>query len=244
MNARLNDPNQENLSDESDNASGRDSSPGIESIASGLVHEMPEVQQHAIDHAAAEADSAQNLDADGTNFDASIHSVGTDGNGKRTAKGLWAKRRGRGASSAKAGIAGGSSLHIPGRIDEAKPTAEILARSSGVGAANLFLAFGIIIGGDEWQPRINDEINEKAMVEQAFGDYFVATGKTDLPPGWALVACLGMYVAPRFTMPKTRSRFSRAKDWVVVKYVRWKLRRKNFSPEQVDKIVEARTNGN
>jgi hypothetical protein len=93
--------------------------------------------------------------------------------------------------------------------------------------ANLVIALCVGVGGEDFVPRKDKAtgLDEKAMLEAVFGDYFVATGKTDLPPGWALVAGMAMYVVPRFGMQKTQTRVQKVKAWLVVKYVNWKARR-------------------
>jgi hypothetical protein len=72
------------------------------------------------------------------------------------------------------------------------------------------------------------------MLESAFGDYFEATGKTDIPPGMALTVAIGGYMLPRFTMPKTRSRMGKVKDWFVKKLADRKLRKHGLKAEKVD----------
>jgi hypothetical protein len=114
--------------------------------------------------------------------------------------------------------------------------AKMQARASGKMAANLLMTLGVVAGGEEWQPLKDPQsgLDEKQMLESAFGDYFEATGKTDIPPGMALTVAIGGYMLPRFTMPKTRSRMGKVKDWFVKKLADRKLRKHGLKAEKVD----------
>lgn len=85
--------------------------------------------------------------------------------------------------------------------------------------------FAGALGGEEWRPIVNDKENEQAQMEEVWGNYFVAKGVTDFPPGLALsIYCIG-YSARRFTMPETQTRAQRFKEWIGGKIGRWKARR-------------------
>lgn len=189
----------------------------IEGIAQSLITEEPAPQQHVIDSVRAE--QSQNVDALGTVFDSTVH----DASGKKNAKGTWLLKRGRKSGgtneTSKAPKAGNSNLKIPGQMAPAGPSKEQLARQGGAGAANLFIALSSLMLGEEWLPQTNPSLNidEKVMLESAFGDYFVATGKSDLSPGWALAAVMVFYAARRFHMPVTRSRLQRVTAWTKTK---------------------------
>lgn len=208
-----------------------ESTPGatdVSTLGATLLSEEPEVQQHAVEQARAEAESQKDADVNGEGFNPAIHAVNADGSPRKTVGGAWAKKRGnKGGAAAKPTTS--AKVNIPGQPgqptqSEAK---EQLARNGGKGAANLLMAVCVGLMGAEWQPVRDEKIgrDDKAMLESVFGDYFVATGKADLPPGWALAAGLTMYALPRFAMPQTRSRMSRVKDWFGAKYVQWRARR-------------------
>lgn len=97
---------------------------------------------------------------------------------------------------------------------------------------------GQVVGGEEWAPMHNKAIglDERAMMHTAFGDYFVASGKTDIPPGAALTFCVLAYAAPRFAMPKTQTRFQKVKSAIVTWWVNRKLRKQGL-----DVQVQAKT---
>lgn len=189
----------------------------VEGIAQSLVGEEPAPQLHVIE--SVQAEQSANVDSVGTVFDSSLH----DASGKKNAKGVWLSKRGRKAGgtneTSKTPKAGNSNLKIPGQMAPAGPSKEQLARQGGAGAANLFIALSSLMLGEEWLPQTNPSLNidEKLMLESAFGDYFVATGKSDLSPGWALAAVMVFYSARRFHMPVTRSRLQKITAWTKTK---------------------------
>jgi len=199
-----------------------ESSADVATITSELVGSMPAPQPHAIEQARQDAGGAA-TDKFGHAFDPAIHAANADGSPKLTPTGRFAK-------ISKA--ARPSNLRIPGQpaapAVAAAQSKEVAARAGGKGAANLLIALCVGMGGEEWLPRADAKsgLNEKEMLEAVFGDYFVATGKTDLPPGWALAAGLSMYALPRFAMPTTRSRVTRVKAWLAAKWVTFRDRKK------------------
>lgn len=203
----------------------------VNDLANELAGEAPEPQPHAIEQAQAEAVAQQGRDSNGIDFNPAIHAANADGSPKKTVKGAFAMKRGRPAGKAT-GAQPAAKVIIPGGAGTTAPTLtkEQLARRGGAGAAALLLVMGVGLGGEEWQPRRDEKsgLDEKAMLECAFGDYFVANNMADLPPGWALTAAIGMYALPRFGMPKTQSRLAKVKNWIGAKIVQWKARRRGL----------------
>lgn len=220
-----------------DNVPAAESTADLDQIASGLADEMPAVQQHAIDQAQEMQKAAENsaTDKTGAAFDPAVHVTGPDGKGVLTTRGTWAQKRGRKAGAANS-VATGSTLAAPRAGAAASPavaTAEVQARAAGVMAAELIFSTGVIIGGDEWQPRKDEKLglDERAMLQSAMGEYFVATGKVDIPPGLVLSFTILAYAAPRFTMPKTQSRFAAVKAKVAQWWMNRKLRKAGLTAE-------------
>lgn len=194
-----------------------------ENAAGEILNQMPEVQEHAI--AAAEKERAAsepppsdvaNAETDdfGTKFDSALHT------GTKLKNGRWRERRKKENGEPKSVVA------KPGSATPANPNAvdETSARAAGAAAAGSIFMLGMMLGGEEWAP-ITEPINERANMERAFGDYFVAKGVTDFPPGMALTVALIGYAAPRFTMPKTRKRASSVREWVSIRVAKWKVKR-------------------
>lgn len=204
----------------------------LDTIAEQLSADMPDVQEHAIEQEKLNEDErlaqySHLKDRDGNSFDPSIHRTNKHGEPTLSTKGALVKKSGR-----KAGRAGSAKSHVGGTAGTSAATDKdaqlrMQARASGTMAANLILQIGIVTGGDEWHPRRDEEtgLDEKLMLENSFADYFEATGKTDIPPAMALTVAIGAYALPRFTMPKTRSRLSKAKNALKKWWINRKLKK-------------------
>lgn len=181
--------------------------------AETIAGAMPEVQEHAVaqhENAVAETAAQVEKDSDGVAFDSKIHT------GTKLKSGQWRKRK------------AGSIVAAPSKKKgkEATPTEpqtadESQARAAGVVAAGTMFMFCRALMGEEWNP----SADEVEMQNTAWGNYFVAKGIKDIPPGAALLMAVGAYAGPRFTKPKTQARVSAAKTWVVLRIARWKIRR-------------------
>ncbi len=214
-----------------------------DNISNTLLGEMPEVQQHAIDNEAAQQEEIKAKYADlkdrhGNSFDPAIHKTGKDGEPTLSPQGNLIKKPGRKKADAN-NNSGGSVIGGLGQEDKkVDPEAQqrATARVSGTMAANLMITLGVVVGGEEWHPVKHEKtgLDEKLMLEGAFADYFEATGKTDIPPGMALTVAIGGYVLPRFTMPKTRGRLQKVKDWIVGKIAARKLKKHNLKVVKAD----------
>lgn len=217
----------------------------LDDVADSLINAMPEPQQHAIDQATAEAKieegtqapSNQSTDATSTEVDAAgvvwnadLHATSADGSHPKTAAGFWKKKRGAKSGSPRPSSVIGGRKSAPAA--PTGPTQTEIAHAQGMAAgaamAHTIFMMGQALGGSEWAPRKNP-IDEATMMEQAWGNYFVATGRTDFPPGMALGIALCTYAAPRFTMPETRGRMSRFKLWIAAKIVKRKLKKKGIN---------------
>lgn len=145
-------------------------------------------------------------------FDPDIHAVDANGQPVKTKTGKFAKKRGR-----KTG-------------ETTKPnTGQIAAvqTSKQLGRATAFMIFssGQALFGEEWKP-IKDKdrgIDEETTMIDAWSEYYLLTGKKDLPPwaGISVVCCA--YALPRLSMPKTQERLSGFRGMIQ----RWKENRKN-----------------
>jgi len=171
----------------------------LEEISSDLVLNMPDVQEHAIQ---MEEEKEQNnidkhshlVDKDGYTFDPALHVVESDGTPKITAAGLLRQKPGHKNKSKIVELQKGKDVQQQ--------------RASGKVCASILIQLGISFGGEEWQPSKDAKtgIDEQAMLESAFSEYFEATGMSDLPPGIALTVAISAYALPRFTKPNTKKR--------------------------------------
>lgn len=222
-------------------SAGGDSTADLGSIASELASTMPEVQQHAVEQAAAaaRAQEAAPTDRAGVRFDPALHDAGQDGKGLLTARGTWRMKRGRkpGTPASNKGVTGSTmgTPTTPGTPAANQPTPAQIAqnRAAGVAAAEMLFGVGQVIGGEEWAPMKNEKIglDERAMMHDAFGNYFVATNRKDIPPGAALGFAMIAYIAPRFAMPKTQARFGAIKQKLVQWWINRKLRKQGLTAD-------------
>ena len=231
-----------------------ESTADVEQIATALASSMPDVQEHAVQQAQREQAAANDdtRDKQGAQFDPNIHVTGPDGKGMLTVRGTWAQKRGRKAGNAT-GVTPSPSVRnstLGGPAAPASPQAAQLAqqqaqeaqsRAAGVAAAELLFMCGKMIGGEEWEPMQNKAIgmDERTMMHGAFGDYFVASGVKDIPPGAALTFCIVAYIAPRFAMPKTQTRYQKVKGAIVTWWVNRKLRKQGLDVQVQAKPAEA-----
>jgi hypothetical protein len=236
-----------------------DPEPGaqVDALADAITQEIPEPQQHAINQAIEEAKSDPTaapgpveIDVLGVPWNSAEHATGADGKGVRTAKGTWRKRRGLkgSASHLNTSAANASEAKEDPSVTE-KRALENQNRMAGAAAATILIRISTAIGGDEFQPRIVSlpggiNYSEEQFLQGAFGDYFVAKGYTDIPPGAVLASALVMYYSPRFRSPEVRSRFGRMTSWVKEKtsriYIWFKYRGKG-KPEKKPEKREPRT---
>lgn len=212
----------------------------LTAIGAALANGMPEVQEHAVAQAAREQESANTdpKDKNGDVFDPAVHVAGADGKGMLTVRGTWAQKRGRkggnpapvtNAGTVRNSTLGGPAAPPSPQQVQAQQQAQLEAqsRAAGVAAAEMLFMAGQAFGGEEWQPNVNKQIglDERAMMHQAFGDYFVASGTVSIPPWAGLCFAVTAYAAPRFAMPKTQTRIQKIKGAVVTWWVNRKLRK-------------------
>lgn len=221
------------------NLNGETAAPAADSslddIAGILLDTMPEVSEHAI----AEHDAAQ-----GRNFDASSaapvapqtasnpQGLPVDKNGKpydpstheispKTGKAIKKRSGVKSSVVNPAQNTAAANSAISQKVDELQK-----AHMNGRFAAGATFAALQGIFGEEFAPRKDAALGDEfEYLTGAYGDYFAASGMTDIPPGWALVIAIGSIAAPRFAMPKTKSRLTRLKDWAISKVFAWKARR-------------------
>ena len=214
----------------------REDTPPIEAggdfgtIAGDLIASMPEVQEHAIQQeidteSQKMAEYAHLVDVGGNSFDPDIHKTTKSGEPTLSPKGKLIKKAGRKPKpEQQQSRVGGAPVRSS---DSPESQLRAQSRASGLVTANILMQVGIVAGGDEWRPMIDEAsgLNERAMLEGAFSDYFEATGKTDLPPNLALLVAVGAYVVPRFTMPKTQTRVGKLKAGIKGWFVNRKLKK-------------------
>lgn len=193
--------------------------------AEQIASQMPSPSEHALsqmeetqvsggDDSSGETSTtpASNTDDFGTVFDPLKHT------GSKLKNGAWRERK---KSTVAAPRKKKDAAPQPSAADLKKAENEAQCRGAGVVAAGTMFMLCRGIMGEEWQPTAD----EVAMQNEAWGNYFVAKGVSDVPPGMALALGIGAYVAPRLTKPKTQEKLGRAKTWIALRFARWKIRR-------------------
>lgn len=199
--------------------------------ADEIASHMPEVSEHAIAAAAeqnSEAPAASaaapaassdgkpkpgDLDEFGTAFNPSLHT------GSKLKNGAWRERKKSTVAAPRTKKKDAVAQPSPADLKRAENEAQ--CRAAGVVAAGAMFMLCRGVMGEEWTPS-NDEIE---MQNANWGNYFVAKGISDIPPGAALFMGIAAYAAPRFTKPKTQAKLGAAKNWLALRIARWKIRR-------------------
>jgi hypothetical protein len=214
----------------------------LDAIAAGMVGEKPQVSEHAIAAHEAEQAASAGKDKAGNAFNPAIHATNADGTPRTTVAGNYALKRGKKAGNATM-VAPKSvkGVVLPGAAPQAT-VKEQAARLGGAQAANLGIMLLVALGGDEFHPRKDEKVglDEKRMLEETTGDFFVANDWEDLPPGLALICAWGMFVLPRFTMPKTQTRVQRLKGWLGAKIGAWRANRRGKKRGMPESDIEQR----
>jgi hypothetical protein len=201
-----------------------ESNANLDDIGASLIGAMPDVQQHAIDLSAtqkqANLDKYSHLvDKNGRSFDPAIHKTKRDGTptvsktNKLMLKPASAKNDNTNAETLKQRKLDANNSDEIVLSDAEKQQ----CRSLGKLSANTLFTVGRMLGGEEWTPVKNSDYNEAAALEDAFADYYISTGNTEMSPRTALTIAVLSYAVPRFTMPKTKEKsaglFKKAYAW-------------------------------
>jgi hypothetical protein len=186
----------------------------LDSIGAELTNSMPEVQQHAIDQelenkSESTAKFSHLTDKNGDGFDPKRHKTKRDGSPTVSKLGkLMLKPNAKKHDSTKPEQA--STAQYAGQLDDIKPELSDAEKQQctalGKVSANMIFAAGRMLGGEEWQPVKQQGYDEASALEQAFADYYIASGKTEMSPAAGLGMALCAYALPRFTMPETKKK--------------------------------------
>jgi len=180
------------------------------------------------------------VDVQGRSFDRDLHAVDENGQAILNAKGkLKMRRRGRPTGATpKSTPSVLRTPHTPDAVVPDAPTA-MDSRALGVHSAALLITVGKMVGGDEWIPRKSEGYDERANLEHAFGDYYVAKELHDIPPGIALTIAVLGYAAPRFVLPATKKRTLTWAQKIKLWWTAKRMATENVKPPKRDEKAEA-----
>lgn len=217
----------------------------LDATADHIASELPEPQQHAINQATAEL-AAENpqaaaveLDALGVPWNPAEHATGKDGHGVLTKAGIWRKRKGVKGSPPHLNTGVADAAPAPADEETSAKTLEIQSRMAGQQVAVLMIRCSIALGGDAFHPRVLEmagglKYDEQKMLQAAWGEYFVAKGVVDIPPGVMLLSALSMYYMPRLQAPEVKKKASGALFWIKEKFIDlsyWMRKKKRIRQE-------------
>lgn len=186
-----------------------DSGLGINDILDDAMGARPEASERA-DQIIAEsvnndgAFTVGNTDRNGILFDPAIHEADELGIPRRTADGLFRRKRGR-RSGVSYGLDSGTAAET---VSEGCILPRTEAVKAGKATAALIYSFGQGVFGDEWTPVKSGGLDEKEYVSNAFADYYEARGCIKLPPEVGLILAVGTIFGPRLFLPQTKAKIS------------------------------------
>lgn len=208
----------------------------ISDVVDTLISTMPEPQEHAINNFETEQKQKEVeinkipeawrdlVDTDGKHFDPLIHRTNKSGEPSLSKNGkLMRKGAGPAQPQRKSFVAG-----VDNQNSDATPGPSLSHVELGSVSADLVFTMGVLIGGEEWQPSIDQAtgLNERENMIRAFANYYKATNQKDLPPNLALTMSIMFYVMPRLTKEKTQSRIKNAVTWVAAKWTAWRAKKR------------------
>ena len=186
-----------------------------ENIVENLIESQPDISEHVINQELDNKNKTKNIDG----FDPTIHQIDENGQPLLTPTGRFKKKRAPRKSPGPSTISKTTDDAI---AQKSSQNIELQCRVCGKYAANAMFTAGYMIGGDEFEPTVDSDtgLDERQLIESAFGDYFVAKNISDFPPGITLCLAISAYILPRLAKPKTRSRLGRVKNWLSRLYMR------------------------
>lgn len=178
---------------------------------------------------AATQSTGDATDSKGNRFDAAVHHANDDGTPKLY-NGKLRRKRASKVGTVSTVNAGTPAAQSPAPVPQLTAEQIAKARLSGRVAADLFIKTCESVGGDDFAPIAETvegfgKIDERADMQLAFADYFVATGKTDFPPGAMLCLVVSQYGMRRFAMPNTKTRVANLMTRVGARFALWRANR-------------------
>jgi hypothetical protein len=134
-------------------------------------------------------------------FDPSIHETNADGTPRRTKNGDFRRKRGRrGNGTNGSGTHDSNTSQTPNDTGNASTTVNYT--QMGEMFAGMLFSTCVATFGNKWEPKAE----ERSNITNATARYCESVGMQDIPPGIALVLCVGMYALPRFNDPETKAK--------------------------------------
>lgn len=209
----------------------------VDAAAAAIAASAPEPTQHAQDFTDGNSSTADTNGSVGADLDSAGVPWSADQHASTKAKnkdGTWKKRRNVG----KVGASTKEQTKVAAAAEATTQEQAGRAMMAGrVAATSQFMVCSAIFG-PEWRAivqviavpdgtggEVKVTLNELEEMSDLWGKYFIASGRTDFPPGVALTMGILSYASRRFTMPETQRRVSSFKEWAAARIAAWKVRR-------------------
>lgn len=194
-------------------------SDGTKTIADDITNNAPDVQQHAVDAEKQKAEAEAQRDKAGTLFDPLIHTSKPDGSPSVTKAGYFRRKAQKQQTAPSPSIVGKPGPGSQGKQETGQPGQQGDPRGAAIATVEMIEKLGMMLASDEFAYIKNDQygLDERASGYDVFEQYYRAKGIGDFPPGIAVAVWVISYIMPRFTMPKTKSRFGDIKLWIKAK---------------------------
>ena len=170
-------------------------------------------------------------DSKGNEFDPAVHHANDDGTPKLY-NGKLRRKRSKSTEStiSTLGVPADPRQSLTGDTSQLSSEQIKRARVAGKMCADVFIDSAQMVGGAEFTPIVMThetygKIDERANLQEKFGDYFVAKGVQDFPPGVALGLAMFSFVVARFAMPQTKTRVQKVREWIFAKIGSWRGKR-------------------
>lgn len=232
----------------------------IEATAQEQVNNAPKASLGVVERHEERAKERGLKDKADTLFDPKNHESDKDGKPRLSKAGNFMKKRGnRGGTIGS--VANKSTTGDVAVLPQAGKEPSEATKVAGTAMTQMTAMVGLIIGGDDWKPGkspINDQIDENALLNDAWTNYLHSKGVEDVPPGFALVFAMFIYSAPRFMQQRTKERIGKGVGWAWKKVKSWwsnrggshadkrndGVREKHIREETTSGLQEERSNDN
>jgi len=180
----------------------------IDTIVDEIIDAAPEctISEDASGDLTGENQAFDALDTKGRPFDKDLHWVSDDGIPMLNKNGtLKTKRRKKEKTPVETEAVNAAAMTI-------ERTGNLMAQYTVAISSGLF--------GKEFLPKQTNEIDEIALMSDAYTQYLATKNIAEAPPSIVLFACLSLYFLPRFTMPAVQDKITSRFKKIIKKVLR------------------------
>lgn len=173
----------------------------------GISGDMPDFRENIVRNISGSGSDSESggtegaRDVDGEVFDPSIHFLDSTGKPAVTKAGKYKKRPLQGKKcKPSTPVQGSYAKPLQSEKVESPPPQQVNAptqeecEAAGICTAELIFVAGRIVGGEPFEPTRD----ERSNVSAAFARYYAIKGIKEIPPEYAILLSVGMYVGKRW----------------------------------------------